>query len=231
MKRTINIATFPSRENELKKMLKSIKGQFDETRLYFNNISERPKWIPSWVSVYCGNENNGDLTDNGKFFFLEPDAEEYYFTADDDIYYPPTYADDMVKAIERTNSIVTHHGRKLTALNVSYYRGGHKIFMCLRENKNETFIDVAGTGVTAFDTRYFNPTELWANENLKMSDMIFSHEATRQGKRIKVLKHEANYFVYLFPAENTTIHQNSFRACPMQTKIANEIYILKHGIN
>jgi hypothetical protein len=228
MKTTCNIATFPSRENELKKMLESIKGQFDETRLYFNNISERPKWIPSWVTVYCGNENNGDLTDNGKFYFLEPEAKEYYFTCDDDIAYPPTYCQDMVQAIKRTGTIVTHHGRKLKGLNVSYYRG-HKVYTCLNSNPYEHFIDVAGTGVTAFDTRYFNPVNLWAHDLQKMSDVIFSHEATEQGKRIKVLKHEKNYFVYLFPDETTTIHTNSFKHCPIQTKLANEIYLMKYG--
>ena len=46
--------------------------------------------------------------------------DEYYFTLDDDIQYAPTYAEDMVKAIERTGAIVTHHGRVLKALNVSY---------------------------------------------------------------------------------------------------------------
>jgi len=224
---SINIATFPSRENELKVMLKSIENQFDIVRLYFNNISERPSFIPDWVDVYCGNKCNGDLTDNGKFFFV--DEDEYYFTADDDIAYPPTYCKDMVEAIKRTGMIVTHHGRKLRHLNVSYYKGGHKMFMCLHANDQERIIDVAGTGVTAFDTRYFKPTDLWSDDYQKMSDIIFSLEAAKQNKKIKVLKHSKDYFRYLFPDENTTIHQQEFRNCHVQTKLANEIYLLNYG--
>jgi len=232
MKRTANIATFPPRRVQLLKMLESIKGQFDEVRVYFNNVSDRPKWIPEWVDVYCGEDNNGDLTDNGKFYFLEEGLkDEYYFTLDDDIYYPPTYAEDMVKAIERTGAIVTHHGRILKALNVSYYRGPHKVFACLRANKIETRIDVSGTGVCAFNVNDFNPFNLWSDERQKMSDMIFSEEAARQGKRIVVLKHDKDYFKYLWPDESTTIHQQSFRSCPIQTHIANQIYLFKYGTN
>ena len=229
MKTTCNIATFPSREKELIKMLKSIKGQFDEVRLYFNNIDERPSFIPKWVSVFCGNDNNGDLTDNGKFYFLEPGLEEYYFTCDDDISYPPTYAEDMVNAIKEHGTIVTHHGRKLKGLNVSYYRG-HRVYTCLNSNPYNHLIDVAGTGVTAFDTRYFNPVDLWSHELQKMSDVIFSHEAAEQEKQIRVLAHDKEYFIYLWPDETKTIHTNSFKNCPLQTKLSNEIYLMKYGI-
>lgn len=218
MIKSANIATFPPRRKELTKMLKSIEGQFDEVRIYFNNIKKRPKWIPSWVDVYCGDDCNGDLTDNGKFFFLEEWREEYYFTLDDDIAYPATYAEDMVRAIQEHQTIVTHHGRKLKQKNVSYYRGGHRIFMCLHENLHTDRIDVAGTGVTAYDTRYFNPVDLWESSDQKMSDIIFSLEAVKQGKDITVLPHEENYFRYLFPEESTTIHQQSFRKCDRQTE-------------
>lgn len=227
MKTTANIATFPSRENELKKMLASIRGQFDITRLYFNNISKRPDWIPDWVDVYCGDNNNGDLTDNGKFFFLSPGEDEYYFTLDDDIAYPLTYATDMVEAIDLHNCIVTHHGRRLDGLGLDYYRG-HKVFMCLRAVDRTQVIDVAGTGVTAFDTRYFNPHNLWCSGNQKMSDVIFSHEAAQQSKIIKVLQHSDKYFTYLFPNENNTIHQQSFRNCSVQSRLADKIYRIKH---
>lgn len=227
MNTTANIATFPPRKKELLKMLASIRGQFDITRVYFNNISKRPEWLPKWVECYCGDQNEGDLTDNGKFFWIEED--EYYFTLDDDIAYPPTYVTDMVEAIKRTGGIVTHHGRILKGYGNSYYRDGHKVFMCTRNNDREAVIDVPGTGVTAFDTRYFKPKDLWGSEHLKMSDCIFALEAAYQNKKITVLKHSGHYFTYLFPNEQTTIHQQSFRSCPMQTKIANEIYNIKHG--
>ena len=208
-------------------MLASIKGQFDITRIYFNQISKRPDWIPDWCDVYCGNENSGDLTDNGKFFFLEEGSEEYYFTADDDISYPPTYAQDMIREIKKHNCIVTHHGRKLKGLNRNYYRGGHTTFACLHEIKTGRFIDVCGTGVTAFDTRRFNPVDLWGSEFQKMSDIIFSLEASIKGVPIRLIPHSKDYFGYLFPLDTSTIHYQQHKNCSTQSELANQIYINK----
>lgn len=209
MKKIIAIATFKGREKYLKKAVQSLVGQADEIRIYDNE----KRFI--------------DLTDNGKFYFLHEYKEPiYYFTCDDDLLYPPTYIQDMVEAIDRTGTIVTHHGRKLLGFDRSYYRE-HKAYQCLSSNTYEGLIDVAGTGVAGFRTDYFNP-DIWASSDKRMSDLVFSLEAARQGKKITLLKHEKGYIKYLNVPVNQTIHGQESRRETRQIEIANEIFRIKN---
>lgn len=145
------------------------------------------------LHLYDNSQNLLNTADNGKFYGLTQIKEPcYYFCCDDDLIYPKNYIPEMIEKIKEHNSIVTHHGRILTREGVPYYRG-HKSFRCLNDVSKDEQIDVAGTGVTAFDTEYFNPTELWKAPDLRMSDLLFSLEAAKQGKKIMVLKHQTGY--------------------------------------
>ena len=221
MLRTANIATFPSREHVLIKMLNSIRGQFDKVRIYYNNVYDRPNFLPDWVEVVCGGDT--DLTDNGKFYFIKDN--EYYFTLDDDLIYPPTYADDMVSAIDRLGGMVSHHGRILLNSGAAYYRN-HKVFRCLGENRKECKIDVVGSGVAAFDTTNFKPV-IWNSEYQKMGDLVLSLEAARMGVSRYVLKHKADYFGYLNPDPSSTIYFQESKNDKIQSQLADEIIALK----
>jgi hypothetical protein len=203
MKVIVGIATMKGREESLKRTLESLRGQADQIRIYDNA------------------KRDVDLTDNGKFYFLQEYKEPvYYFSCDDDLIYPPNYVKDMIEAIERTGTIVTHHGRILKGKGLKYYQG-HRVFQCLRENTKEMLIHVAGTGVTAFRTDYFNPVDLYKSEDKRMSDCIFSLEAAKQGKRITVLQHSGNYFDHTDNKE--TIHSTESRNDWRQSEIADEI--------
>ena len=173
----IGMATYngQGRAKSLSQAVASLMGQGAKLHLYDNSIELI------------------NTADNGKFFGLSQINEPcYYFTCDDDLIYPPSYIPDMIAKIEEHKSIVTHHGRLLTREGIPYYRG-HKSFRCLNDVSMDEQIDVAGTGVTAFDTEYFNPTELWKAPDLRMSDLLFSLEAKKQGKQIMVLKHQTGY--------------------------------------
>ena len=124
MKITANIATYPPRKESLRKMLKSIEGQFDVIRICFNGYSEIE------MNNFCDTHNvegfvnvkGIDYTDNGKFYALDIITEpEYYFTLDDDLIYPPNYVQSTIKAIQRYGCIVTHHGRVLNGEGLDYY--------------------------------------------------------------------------------------------------------------
>lgn len=211
MKVVVGIATMKGREESLKHTLKSLVGQADQIRIYNNATREE------------------DLTDNGKFYFLQEYNETiYYLSCDDDLIYPPTYVKDMIKAIDRTGGIVTHHGRILKEYGVSYYRG-HRVFMCLKENDKECRIDVAGTGVTGFRTDYFNPTEIYKAKDKRMSDLVFSLEAAKQGKKITVLKHGHDYFGHTNNKE--TIHSQDSRNDGRQSEIADEILRIQQSLS
>jgi hypothetical protein len=176
--------------------------------------------------VYDNEKRDINLTDNGKFYFLqEYDEPIIYFSCDDDIIYPPTYVRDMIEAIEKHKCIVTHHGRMLRGVGRRYYFE-HKTFQCLKENRAERVIHVAGTGVTAFDTSYFNPVDIWESDDKRMSDLVFSVEARRQGKKIVVLPHGKYYFEYQHIPLNETIHGVDSMNDSRQSELADLILTL-----
>jgi hypothetical protein len=205
MKRIVGMATTAERLRYANLAIESLRDQCDEIHLYNNGVELE------------------DLTDNGKFFGLTYyDEPVYYFSVDDDLIYPSNYIEQLVKEIEETQSIVTHHGRILRGENHDYYRG-HYAFHCLSEQPNRCKIDVAGTGVTGWRTDYFDASNIWAAEDKLMSDLVFSLEAAKQEKNIMLMPHRNNWFKYLDVPN--TIHEHFMnRSTKRQTEIANEIY-------
>lgn len=193
----------------------SLEGQCDEIRICLNEYKSVP-FVLQKYNCFIPNQN---LTDNGKFAFLPTKQREIYFSCDDDIIYPPDYVSRTVSLINKYKCIVTYHGRLLQGLDRNYYRG-HKFWHCNHETKQHALIDVAGTGVTAFDTDYFNhyPTH---NQYQKMSDVVFSHAAMNHKimcarKPDQWIKPQiVNESIY--QSESRTNQEN-------QIKLANEIY-------
>lgn len=210
MKVIVGMATFKGREKALDKALESLHKQVDKIVLYDNEV-------------------NPDLTDNGKFYALNTIKEPcYYFTCDDDLLYPPDYVERTIDAIEEHKCIITHHGRILVNKDVSYYRG-HIGFRCLDAIYTTTQLDVAGTGVTAFRTDYFNPKHLAFVEDKKMSDLVFSLEAIKKGKKIMAVPHSAEWIKHLPIDHSKTIHSEMSKKETRLIELANEIYDIKRN--
>lgn len=168
---TANIATHPPRFEKLLRTLESIDGQFDEIRIYLNNYSGVPQEL-SGYSTYLG----PDLTDNAKFLWSH-EPGEYYFTLDDDIVYPSDYVDKTIGLIG--DRVVSYHGRRLYGKGQRYY-DNHRVYSYFEGLKQEVVLDVAGTGVMAFDTDVFSPA-LWRTPNYRMTDLVVSLEAHLSG--------------------------------------------------
>jgi hypothetical protein len=186
MRTSINIATMPGREEQLFRTLHSLIDQADVIRVYCNNMKKPPMFTAPKLNIeWIMGEH--DLTDNGKFYALDHIIEpEFYLTCDDDIQYPPDYVSEMVKAVRSYHAIVTIHGRRLLGYGLNYYRG-HQFHHCAHETKTAQILDVCGTGVTAFDTRYFHPRWLAHDPIGRMSDILFSLEAIKQKRRIVLI--------------------------------------------
>jgi hypothetical protein len=224
MKKTANIATYPPRLESLRHVLFSIYDQFDVIRIYFNEYDEYPSLVDPDNKIEKFKGEN--LTDNGKFYALDLIKEdEYFFTLDDDLIYPEDYVKKTIKNIEDFRMIVSYHGRQLKGLHLDYYRG-HKSYHCLAAVDGDYKIDVCGTGVTAFDTRYFKPKGLAFNKRKKMSDLIFSLAATKKGKILGVMKHKNGWFKYLDHKE--TIFMTESKNTVKQNEIADEIFTLNY---
>lgn len=202
----VGIATFKGRELLLQRTIDSLKGQVDKIIVY-------------------NNELNTNLTDNGKFYGLNYVTKpSYYFSCDDDIIYPSDYIQKTIQAIDKHNCIVTYHGRRLKGIGVEYYRG-HDSYSAFKTVNNGMYLDVCGTGVTAFKTDYFNPTSLLDSEHKKMSDVIFSLKAMKDKKKMFMLPHSQGWIIEQRTIVN--IHTEQIKNSQQQTTLCDEILNLK----
>lgn len=210
MKIIVGIATMNGRETQLANTFDSLCPYVDEINIYHNGIA------------------NIDYTDNAKLESLQRYKESiYFFSCDDDIIYPNDYISKSIELIEKYKCIITYHGRILKGKGLNYYKG-HQSFHCKGANYLDRFIDVAGTGVTAFRTDYFNPIELYNSEHKRMFDLVFSLEAKKQEKKILLGKHDANWLkIQNIPLEKT-IYGMEVKDCSIQNKLADEIFSLKN---
>lgn len=165
MKAVVGIATTGKRKKQL--------------RLAANSLIDQVEAIHVW-----DNSTSKNLTDNGKFAFVDIfNTPVYYFSCDDDIIYPKDYISKTIEWIEEKGCIISWHGRILNPMFKKYYKADHKGFRYFEEVNECYTLDVAGTGVTGFRTDYFNP-DIWQSEYKCMSDLVFSLEARKQGKVI-----------------------------------------------
>ena len=213
MKVVIGIATTGDRQEYLERTIESLNDQ---------NVTFE-------VLVYDNSHVfNEDYTDNGKFYFLKDISEPvYYFSCDDDIIYPSDYVSKTIEAIEKHQCIVSYHGRILRGLNRSYYEG-HTALSCSQSFLQTLPIDICGTGVCAFRTDYFNPTEIYKADDKCMSDLVFSLQATKEGKKIMHIGHYAGWIIPQDLPKGSTIYDKHWRDCKRQSEIANEIWLLKN---
>lgn len=229
MKATANIATYQARvdNRSLQKTIDSIYNQFDVIRIYFNGYKKAPP-LHDPLNKIQKITGNIDLTDNGKFAGLDTLLyHERYFTLDDDIQYPSNYREQTELALDKYGCIVTYHGRQLQQAGVNYYTA-HKCFRCFDTVQGDQVVDVCGTGVTAFDTRYFLPKGLAMHELKKMSDLIFSLEAAKQRKQIGCIGHTVGWIRNIDNKE-TIFDTESKGKLEHQNRIADEIYLLNQS--
>ena len=206
----VGIATMKGREVTLKRTIESLINQVDDIHVYNNEIEPI------------------NLTDNGKFHALHLYSEPiYFFSCDDDIIYPSDYISKTIEAIEKHECIVSYHGRRLRGVGLNYYKG-HTSFACLGNFPQTCEIDVSGTGVTAFRTDYFNPTEIYKSEFKKMSDLVFAHEAAVESKKIMHIGHSAGWIKYQDIPIGETIYGQEHKNCEIQNKIADKIYLIRN---
>lgn len=166
-----------------------------------------------------------------KFMWIPEHEDEYYFTLDDDILYPDDYVNKtLAKLQEHKGCIVTYHGRLLHGINRSYYTG-HKSWTFAQAVYTDMRIDVAGTGVSAFDTRYFRPIGLHQADYVFMSDLGFSLYASEKKVPIIMVKKEYSWIKAIEGDDKRSIFERyRMRRTPVQDRIANQIYSLNHEI-
>ncbi len=182
---SFNIATYPPREANLKQVIEAIYPQADVIRVYLNEYDHIPDFLQGNKFEIAIDLKN--IKDTGKFYWAETLKNEWYFTIDDDILYPPTYAADMIRGAMTTGAtIVTMHGsifpenpKNIQDRKVNCYFNN--------QPKNE-IVNYAGTGVTMF-----NNSELTIDRDIfeqdGMTDQYFAVAMQRLKLGIMSLAH------------------------------------------
>lgn len=194
MKVTANIATYPARMEQLKKMLPTIIDQFDEIRICLNQYNAAPDFLQhEKITVRIPSV---DLKACGKFWFIEQaDPNELYCTLDDDILYPDGYRKDMERNhLIYPDAVITHHGRVLKGKFDNYYKAPHKVYRFTNNVQYDFTVDIGGTGVMAFKPFEGLEEIPYKNSFGKMVDIIMALHCAHQKKRIICLAHKIGYF-------------------------------------
>ena len=208
MYRVVGIATTGKREDELKRTISSLENQVDEVLVYDNSRQK-------------------NLTDNGKFFFLDMfNHPIYYFSCDDDLLYPSNYIEQTIEWIEDSECIVSWHGRILKDRE-KYYGADHFGIRFWQAIEQPYFLDDSGTGVTGFRTDYFNP-DIWNSKHKRMSDLVFSLEAAKQGKKIVSPPKKQNWITEQ-PTKSSIFAEERHGKQTQQIELMKEILQCKHS--
>jgi hypothetical protein len=112
MKRVAQVATYPGRLANLPVMLESVAPQFDEIHVVLNEFTKRQQQkLPTIDNVHYEIPPE-DLKDTGKFW-RTPGQGEYVFLMDDDLTFPPDYAEKLIdfhRRLPTSRAVVGLHG-------------------------------------------------------------------------------------------------------------------------
>lgn len=153
--RTIaGLASIPSRAQSLSDVVASLSPQVDEIRIFLNGYASVPEWLNDKPRVKVfRSQDFADYGDAGKFFKIDPQNPEYYFTCDDDILYPVDYVDSMLSEllIRRDQAVVGVHGVLIKQPLTRYYDDSSRyVFRHVNGLTYANSVHVLGTGTTAF---------------------------------------------------------------------------------
>jgi hypothetical protein len=222
MKKIFNVATY-KRDDCLFKTIDSIYNQADEINIALNSHDKIPDKFVGDTKINCFITDNS-IGDGFKFMRLE-DSDGYYFTVDDDLIYPPGYAQYMIDKFHLYGGqyIVSLHGRSFVSYPVgSYYRSPHHNYRCLGSVDKDVFVHFGGSGVAMFHTNLLK----FSYKDIKhpnMADIWLAKFANERGIKIVCLAHDSTYLTYLSEVgEETIFDRNKFND-GLQTQLANSI--------
>lgn len=234
---TIGIASLRQRTDFLVgKTISSLLPQVDKIAVYADNYILKP-YLHNKIDFTTFREE-GRLGDAGKFLGItKPDevADGYYFVADDDISYPPSFIQDMVRWIEYYDRqcVVCLAGSHLRQFPIEGYYKDKITFPAVGGEVDDVhrvlFPMTCGLG---FHTSLFEhyPLNIQEFPVVNMADIWFGIALQKRNIPAIVVPHTANYLAYneeldlkdtIWGQEN----QNDF----IQTALVNQFARQKPG--
>lgn len=229
------LATYPPRLCNLKAVIDEISPQVDRLTIILNEYSDIPDVCRSAENVHAIIPER-DTKDTGKFL-PRPADDDWLFTIDDDLFYPPDYVATSIAMLEKCNvehAIGGYHGsiyRKHKYLNSRFLRrvlgrdpnfivSSRKIFGCSAENKTAFFVDQLGTGVAFMRGRDVPPFDS-VSHGQRFVDVAAANWWHNNGRRLICLPRAAKWITLRETIGETIIHTFTEKNPP---HVADEVY-------
>jgi len=210
----VSLCSIPERAELLRQVLASLAPQVDAIHIYLDRYDSIPDFVRNChpqVTVYLSKDHPG-LRDNGKFLAFSTLAEDcYYFTADDDIVYPPDYVASMVRRIEdyERQAVIGVHGVLLPEQAEGYFTSFRKVHMFKKELERDALVNNLGTGTVAFHSGLLRGLDLTHFGTPGMADLHLSVFCKQRDIPMVALARPEDWLQEL-PSPNTSLY-NEFR--------------------
>ena len=160
--------------------------------------------------------------DAGKFATPRPDRA-FVLTVDDDILYPPDYAETMVAALERyeRRAAIGVHGACLLPDFRSYYKS-RSVYHCRSALTSDAPCHILGTGTLAYYTGAYPGPQLSDFPVKNMADIWFAVHAERSGIQRYAIARTADWIVPQDVSGLYNIYDDAHNDDAIQTRILNE---------
>lgn len=215
MKKIALLATLFNRKESARKAIASIVNQVDEVWVTLNIQSDDVdcvKWsehlTPDGMShkVLFSLRNN-ELGDVERYFQVNPDNDPcYFFAIDDDLVFPETYTETLIRGIEKYGCPCSFHGRKILAPLTSYHHDfkNQLYYSCRGTVDEDVEVNVVGTGVMGWRSDMLDLSySQFCRKN--MADIEVARLVHAQKTKLMVLAHEEGWILYTPQREGETI--------------------------
>ena len=178
---TISMATFPPRQEIVELVIRNLLPQVDRINIYLNDYDTIPQFLQHpKINAVLSKDADGDLRDNGKFYFLDEIEEGYHIMVDDDINYPENYIATLILKIEQygRNAIVGSHGVILDNPVTRFFQN-RTVYNFTKSLDRDCFVNLLGTGTVCYHTSTISMQDFSA-KHTGMADVYLALLARQQ---------------------------------------------------
>jgi hypothetical protein len=226
------MATMPTRIRTFRLAVASILPQVDRLFLFLDRFPETVRPEHPKITVLRSQEY-GDLRANGKLLGLtllpEPGC---YLTVDDDILYPPTYAETMTQHLSKLGGgrVAGLHGSHLNRDGFESYLRGRMVVHRDRRLDRYCHVDIVATCSAAFRTEELHfDVRQWKRTN--MVDLHFAIECQKRGLERVAVPRERKWVQTLGSSQEDSIYARLKRDDSVQTELARELIALSMTVD
>ena len=214
----ICMAAIPRRIYALEKTIESLIDQADYLKIYLNQFKHVPDFLKNdKIELVFGDNSRKGST---KFFWADK-VQGYILTVDDDLIYPPDYVEVMCTAIDRHKCLVGSHGNILKPGKIDSYYKNRTVLDARKEVKEDTFVDILGTGTIGFHTDDIKMSmadmDMPDMEDIAIFKLSYNHSYTKV-----VVAHPEGWFRSSTHQNDLGLYGDAVLDDSLETKVINE---------